>query len=107
MTIGALSYATSLFEEMKRRRAVCSAKIQIFVNLTLPVRFAYAKDRAYFAIACDEEACYHYGEKRSWYSQDWIAAKAFLIALLTARIPEWFVDDWFVQPNEVHTKSVS
>lgn len=107
MTIEAIPYAIALSEGLRRRRAICKARFQIFVNLTLPVRIAYAKDRAQYALACDEEACCHYGERRSQLSRQWIAAEAFLIALLTSRIPIWFIDDWFVQPGRAQTKAVS
>lgn len=105
--MGVASFAMSLYELLRQRWAVCGGRIQIFVNLTVPMRLAYVKDRVRYALACDEEACHHYGERRSHLSLLSLVTKAFLVALFTSRIPSWFVDGWFVQLSAAPTVSVS
>lgn len=90
-----------LIVRIREARIICWAKLQLWFNLTVPLRLAYARDRARYAAACDEEACRHYGEKRGLGSQAWLQLKAFGIALTPSEIPQWFVDSWFVSTDDV------
>lgn len=91
-----VSNSSARARRAKQHVAMCKARIQMFLSLSLPMRLTYAMDRTHYALACDEEACLHYGDKRSLLSRMVLALKAYTFAVATPELPSWFVEDWFV-----------
>lgn len=79
------------------------ARLAIFMNVSLPMRFAYAVDRGHCDIACCIEAALHYREIRSEKEFSRIDrarcfANGFTIGLFS-KIPDWFIDSWFLEAD--------
>lgn len=89
-----------LIRSVRRISLNCRADLQLYLNLTLPIRFAFARDRADYYVACDEEACSHYGEAPSTIWRLFLAAKGFIDGLTTQNIPQWFIDSWFRESSD-------
>ena len=86
-----------MLRSIATRCASWKAIIQILINLTIPIRLAYGKDRAKYAVACDEEACAHYGVTLTQKRQLLILVAGFFQGVTIKDIPEWFTDGWFRQ----------